>query len=102
MSVAVGDIFIKKAAVNSSFTTAITSKWVVLGISLYFVQIVLFTWMFVKGWDLSIVGIMQTVFYALVILTAGHLVFKESLNTMQIVGLSLALIGILITNLASR
>ena len=102
ISVAVGDIFIKKAAAGSSFATALLSKWVFVGVLLYILQIVLFTWMFVKGWELSIVGIMQIVFYTLIVLVAGHLFFKEQLNGLQIFGLALALVGIVIANVFKK
>lgn len=102
VSVAVGDIFIKKAATGSSFIAALVSKWVFVGVLLYILQIVLFAWMFVKGWELSIVGIMQIVFYTLIVLVAGHLLFKEQLNAMQIFGIALAIVGIVIANVFKR
>ena len=101
VSVAIGDVFIKKAAQHSTFLEAITDKWLLLGVLLYMVQIVLFTWMFVKGWNLSVVGSMQTVFYAAVVIGAGYFVFQERLNPAQVVGISLAFLGVIITNVFS-
>lgn len=98
---AIGDVFIKKAAQHATFLEATTDKWLLLGVLLYMVQIVLFTWMFVEGWNLSVVGSMQTVFYAAVVLGAGYFVFMERLNTAQVIGIGLAFLGVVITNVFS-
>ncbi len=97
-SVAIGDVFIKKAAHTGSLSAAFTNKWMLLGVLCYLIQIALFTWMFVKGWDLSIIGSLQTVFYAAVVLSFGIFWFGESLTVMQYVGVALAFIGVMMIN----
>lgn len=97
-SVAIGDVFIKQATHQATFMQAMTSKWMLIAVLLYLVQIVLFCWMFVRGWELSIVGSMQTVLYATVILGSGALIFKEQIQPIQYLGIALAYVGVFIIN----
>ncbi|MBP7768778.1 hypothetical protein KA082_03030 [Candidatus Woesebacteria bacterium] len=101
-SVAIGDVFIKKATLNANFTQALTSKWMLLAIGCYLFQILIFAWMFVKGWDLGIVGSLQTVFYAAVVLSVGYFWFSEKLAPMQMLGIALALAGVMLINWFSK
>jgi drug/metabolite transporter (DMT)-like permease len=98
-AVAIGDVFLKKASLAGNFTRAIGSPWMVLAVALYLYQILFFTYVFVAGWRLSIVGMLQTVLYALIVLGAGVLYFKESLTATQSVGMGLAFAGVLLMNL---
>lgn len=98
-AVAVGDVFLKKASLAGDFTRAVGSPWMVLAVVLYLYQILFFTYVFVAGWRLSIVGMLQTVLYALIVLGAGVLYFKESLSAAQSAGIGLAFVGVLLMNL---
>lgn len=100
-SVALADVFIKKASSSGTLLSAFINPWMLLGLLLYLLQIVLFTWMFVKGWNLSMVGTMQTVLYAVIILGSSYFVFKESVTPLQIFGILLGFTGIIIANLGS-
>ncbi len=93
-SVAIADVVLKKAAAAKTIPEVFFNPWMLLGISLYLLQIVLFTWMFVKGWDLSVVGILQTVFYAAIVLFAGFYIYGEKLSVNQFIGLGFAAIAI--------
>jgi drug/metabolite transporter (DMT)-like permease len=95
-SVAIADVVIKKAAMAKSISEVFFNPWMLLGICLYLVQIILFTWMFVKGWDLSVVGILQTVFYAVIVLFAGFYIYGEKLSFTQIIGLGFAAVAVVL------
>lgn len=98
-AVAVGDVFLKKASLAGDFTRAVGSPWMLFAVVLYLYQILFFTYVFVAGWRLSIVGMLQTVLYALIVLGAGVFYFKESLSAAQGLGMGLAFAGVLLMNL---
>ena len=62
VSVAVADVFLKRAAIQGSLVLALKSPWLILAAGLYLLQVLLFTHIFVTGWKLSLVGSLQTVF----------------------------------------
>jgi drug/metabolite transporter (DMT)-like permease len=99
VAVAIGDIFLKKASLAGDFTRAVGSQWMVFAVVLNLYQIVFVTYVFVAGWRLSIVGMLQAVLYALIILGAGVLYFKEPLTVAQSCGLGLAFAGIVLMSL---
>ncbi len=51
---------------------------------------------FVKGWKLSVVSLMQTTLYAVVTLSAGVLLFGEVLSPKQVLGLVFAIVGVVL------
>jgi drug/metabolite transporter (DMT)-like permease len=97
----VADAFLKKASDEGSLPRAFQSPWMVGAILLYLFQILFFTYMFVAGWQLSLVGSLQTVFYALVVLLAGVFIFRETLTLAQGAGVLLAIGGVVLINLPS-
>jgi drug/metabolite transporter (DMT)-like permease len=99
IAVAVADAFLKKASDGGSLPRAFQSPWMIGAVLLYLFQILFFTYMFVAGWQLSLVGSLQTVFYALVVLLAGIFIFRESLSLVQGVGVLLAVGGVILINL---
>jgi drug/metabolite transporter (DMT)-like permease len=99
IAVAVGDVFLKKAALAGGFTRAMTSPWMAAAIVLYLYQIIFFTYAFLTGWQLSVIGSMQTVLYALIILGAGVLYFNESLSLGQGIGVAMAFAGVMLMNM---
>ena len=98
-AVGLADVFLKKAAVGGTgLAGALKSPWFVGAIALYLFQIFVFTYVFVSGFKLSLVGILQTGLYALITLTAGVLFFSESLSAIQISGIVLTLVGVVLLN----
>ena len=98
--VAVADILIKKAAFNThNFFEALKNPLIIPAILLYIAQIVLFSYVFVKKWDLGIVGLMQMVFYAAIVVSAGIMFFQEKITTTHAAGMALALLGAILMNL---
>ena len=98
-SVAVADACLKKAASQGMLLQALTSPWMVGAVLLYLFQLFFFTYVFVSGWQLSIVGSLQTVLYALVVLGASLIFFQETLTRVQVVGIVLAVAGAILINL---
>jgi drug/metabolite transporter (DMT)-like permease len=99
IAVAVGDVFLKKAALEGGFTRAMASPWMAAAIVLYLYQILFFTYAFLTGWQLSVIGSMQTVLYALIVLGAGVMYFNESLSIGQGIGVLMAFTGVVLMNM---
>ncbi len=97
-AVAVADVFLKKAALGGTMMGAIKNPWFIGAAFLYLFSVLVFTWAFVAGWQLSIVGILQTVLYAIIMLASGVLFFHESLTLIQWTGVALALGGVILLN----
>jgi len=96
MAVAIADVLIKKAATGGTLWSALRSPWLLGAVGLYLFQIVVFTITFHAGWKLSIIGILQTALYALIVLSAGVLFFHESLTRSQMIGVLLAIVGVVL------
>lgn len=99
--IAVADAFLKKASTEGSLHRAIQSPWMIAALLLYLFQILFLTYIFITGWQLSLVGSLQTVFYVLVVLLAGIFIFRETLTLVQGVGVLFAVGGVILINLPS-
>ena len=99
IAVAVADVFLKKAAVHANWSRALQSPWLVGAVLLYLYQILFFTYVFVTGGELSFVGTLQTAFYALIVVGAGVVIFQETLSSLQIAGVVLAVLSSVLINL---
>jgi hypothetical protein len=99
IAVAVADVFLKKAAVDASRSRALQSPWLVGAVLLYLYQILFFTYIFVTGGELCFVGTLQTAFYALIVVGAGVVIFRETLSSLQIAGVVLAIVSSVLINL---
>lgn len=97
--IAVADSFLKKASTEGSLHRAIQSPWMIAALLLYLFQILFLTYIFITGWQLSLVGSLQTVFYVLVVLLAGIFIFRETLTLVQGVGVLFAVGGVILINL---
>ena len=98
-AVAIADVFLKKTQALGSVSQALTSPWMIGAIVLYLFQIFFFTYFFISGAKLTYVGIMQTVLYALIVVGSGIFFFGESLSTVQIAGIVLAIAGVVLLNI---
>jgi drug/metabolite transporter (DMT)-like permease len=98
IAVAVADVLLKKVADHGSLVHAVRSPWFWGAIGLYLFQIGFFTYAFISGWKLSIIGALQTALYALIVLAAGVLIYKENLSPLQIIGIVLAISGVVMIN----
>jgi drug/metabolite transporter (DMT)-like permease len=98
IAVAVADVLLKKAAMNGGLEGALRSPYLWGAIALYLFQIGFFTYAFVVGWKLSVVGALQTALYALIVVASGVLLYRESLSPQQLVGILLAIVGVVLIN----
>ena len=81
---------------GGSLAIAFRSPWTLTAIALYLLQVVLFVVIFVNGWKLSVVSLIQTTLYAVITLGAGVLLFGEVLSLKQALGLALAIAGVVL------
>lgn len=65
---------------------------------LYFIQILLALYIFVNKADLAIYGNLFVVFYSILMVTLGIIIFGEQLTILQGVGIALALAGVILLN----
>jgi multidrug transporter EmrE-like cation transporter len=98
IAVAVADVLLKKAAHHGNLGMAWSSPWLFIAIGLYLLQVVIFTIAFVSGWKLSLIGALQTALYAVIVLVSGVLLYNESLTRLQLIGVSLAIGGVILIN----
>ncbi len=97
-AVAVADVFLKRAAAGGDLHAALRSPWMIAAILLYLFQIAVFTFAFLAGWKLSLIGALQIALYACIVVGAGLLLFRETLSLRQMVGLGLAVGGVILVS----
>ncbi len=99
-SVAIGDILIKKSAIQThNVIKGLMNPFMIIAVSLYLLQIVLFYYIFIKKWELGIVGLMQMVAYAAIVVTGGIVFFQEKITFSHGIGMLFALIGVILMNI---
>jgi drug/metabolite transporter (DMT)-like permease len=98
IAVAVADVLLKRAAIQGGWAQALRSPWLWGAVGLYLLQIGCFTYAFIAGWKLSLIGALQTALYALIVLAAGVLLYRETLTPVQAVGMLLAIGGVVLIN----
>ncbi len=98
-AVAIADVCIKKASTATSFSGIFKNPWFVAAIFLYIFQIFIFAYIFCLGLQLSYVGIMQIILYALIVLVSSVLFFHEDFTFIKIVGIILGVFGIILINI---
>ena len=94
----IADVLIKKNAESGGFLHTLFSPWMIVICLLYFAQILLTLYIFVRKADLAIYGNIFVVFYAILMVTLGVLIFKEHLTLWQGVGIAFALGGVVLMN----
>lgn len=98
-SVAIADVLIKRITVNShSFADMFRNPLMIAVVGLYLAQIVLYAYVFLHKWDLTTVGVVQTLCYAAIIIVFGVLFFNEQLTVKHGLGIVAGLIGIVLMN----
>ncbi len=99
IAVAVADAIIKKTAIGVSFTDALKNPLMIGVVFLYLLQIAFFTYVFVNGWQLGVVGVLQMVAYSVFVVVSGVFFFNESFTVTQYLGFVLAVSGAVLINL---
>ncbi len=98
IAVAVADVCLKKATLHQDLNAAARSPWLWSAVALYLLQIGFFTYAFASGWKLSALGALQTALYAVIVLVAGVVFYRETLTPAQTLGVVLALGGVVLIN----
>ena len=98
LAVAIGDVLLKKAAVQGSLADTLRSPWLWGAVGLYLLQVVFFAVVFIAGWKLSHVGVLQAVLYTVVVLVAGIVFYRETVTPVQVIGMLLAVAGVVLIN----
>ena len=98
LAVAIGDVLLKKAAVQGSLEHTLRSPWLWGAVALYLLQVALFAVVFIAGWKLSHVGVLQAVLYTVVVLVAGIVFYRETVTPVQVIGMLLAVAGVVLIN----
>ena len=96
--VAVADALLKKMTVSGSFLLAVLNPWMILVCILYFVQILFAVYVFMNKGELAIFGNIFIVFYSVLTIVMGIVLFGEHLSVWQGVGIALALVGAVLIN----
>src|SRR5687767_1852371 len=89
-AVALADVALKRATVVADGPAVARHPWLWVGVALYLVQIALFAYLLERGVNLSYIGVLQTVVYALIVLGASFFLFGERVTSLQAVGMTLA------------
>ena len=88
--------------VSAGTTLGIAMSWqTFVGFLLYIVSFLLWQKMIVK-YDISILVPIVNGIVQVLILVIGHLIFKESLNTISLIGASLIIFGIVLMAFGNR
>ena len=100
LGVGVADVLMKKAATDSgSLSGALKNPLVLIIITFYALQIVIYTYVLVKKYELGILGILQSLVYTLIVVGGGVIFFKEQFSLLQKIGMAFAVAGIILLNL---
>ena len=96
--IAAADSLIKKASLQGVFSTAVVSWLMVLICVLYFIQILLAVYIFIHHGELSLYANLFIIFYSILTVLSGVLIFEEKITLLQGAGIVLALIGAVLIN----
>ena len=100
LGVGIADVLMKKAAVDSgSLTSALKNPLISAIIIFYALQIVIYTYVLVNKYELGVLGILQSLVYTLVVVSAGVVFFGEKFSLFQKIGMVFAVAGIILLNL---
>jgi drug/metabolite transporter (DMT)-like permease len=98
-SVGIADVLIKKIfSPRTGFFTDVKNPLMIAVISLYIIQIIVFSFIFDHKAELGIVGIIQTALYAVIVIGSGILFFNEQISLLQWIGIGLAIVGVVLMN----
>ncbi len=95
----VADSLIKKESLVHGIMGSLKTPLMILAYLLYFIQIVIAVYIFKKGGELAIYTNLYIIFYSIMGILAGFLVFSEHISTIQFIGIAFALIGAVLLNI---
>lgn len=95
----VADAIIKKESLIHGFGSTFLSPLMLLSYFLYFVQIVVAVYIFRKGGELAIYTNLYIIFYSILGIITGVIIFGEHLSFVHYVGILFALVGAILLNI---
>ena len=95
----VADAIIKKESLIHGFGNTFLSPLMFLSYFLYFIQIVIAVYIFRKGGELAIYTNLYIIFYSILGIITGVIIFGEHLSTIHYIGILFALTGAVLLNL---
>ena len=96
--VAAADALLKQMSASGGFYTAMLNPWMIVVCLLYFIQILLALYVFIEKGNLAIFGNIFIVFYSVLTVVLGIILFGEHLTMWQGIGIALALAGAVLIN----
>jgi drug/metabolite transporter (DMT)-like permease len=96
--IAVADSLIKKESVGGSLLNGIFSPLMIVVYVLYFIQIIIAVYLFKHGGELAIYANLYIIFYSILCVVTGVLIFGEHISQVQGAGILLALVGAFLIN----
>lgn len=96
--ITVADVLIKKVSTSAHFFDVVFNPWMITICVLYFLQILLAVYIFIHHGDLAVYGNLYIVFYSIMMVVGGAVLFQEHITLLQILGVCCALIGGLLIN----
>jgi drug/metabolite transporter (DMT)-like permease len=96
--VAVADSLIKRLGDSAGFMAVALNPWMLAVCALYLIQILFAVYIFTHKGGLALYGNMFNVFYTILMTSFGVFFFSEQLSGVQLLGIVLALLGIVLIN----
>lgn len=103
VAVSFADVLAKKISHGQdSVWGAVQNPLFLAILAMYMIQILVFLYVFVRKAELGIVGIAQTVIYAIIVVGSGVLFFHEGLSFPKVIGTILAIGGVVLMNFSGK
>ncbi len=95
----IADTFIKKVSLSGVSSHVLVSPFMLIAYALYFIQILIAVYIFAYGGELAIYANLYIIFYSILGVLFGVLIFNESLSLVQGIGIIFALMGAILINI---
>ena len=95
----IADTIIKKESLAHGLVNSLSTPLMFVAYALYFIQIIIAIYIFKKGGELAIYTNLYIIFYSILGILTGIIVFSEHISLMQSIGIVFALIGAVLLNL---
>lgn len=91
--IAVADIAVKHASAQATFVSVLGKPLFWLACVFYLLQVLIAVYLFLWKAELSIYAILYIIFYSILCVLAGVILFHEPMSAMKFAGIIFALIG---------
>ena len=97
--IVIADTLIKKVSTLGALPHLLLSPLMLVAYALYFIQIVIAAYIFIHGGELAIYTNLYIIFYSIMGVLSGVLIFSEHLSLIQGIGIIFALTGAVLLNI---